>query len=93
MFNLNWRQRGFFSSICIIVVIVVADGLFSLLQAMETEHVRDKYPSKYDNFDVDQLLNQERLLNHYIKCLEDKGPCTPDGKMLKGMLLLLFVLV
>lgn len=86
MFNLNWRQRGFFFLwILIIIVIVVADEFFSLIQAMEMDNMKEKYSSKYDNFDVDQLLNQERLLNHYIKCLEDKGPCTPDGKMLKGI--------
>lgn len=42
------------------------------------------YDSKFDNVDLDEILNQERLLNNYIKCLESQGPCTPDAKMLKG---------
>lgn len=44
----------------------------------------NSYDSKFDNVDLDEILNQERLLNNYIKCLESQGPCTPDAKMLKG---------
>lgn len=47
----------------------------------------DAYDSKFDNVDLDEILSQERLLNNYIKCLENAGPCTPDAKMLKGMCL------
>lgn len=46
------------------------------------------YDSKFDNVDLDEILNQERLLNNYIKCLESLGPCTPDAKMLKGKLVM-----
>ncbi|XP_011177222.1 uncharacterized protein LOC105208856 isoform X1 [Zeugodacus cucurbitae] len=42
------------------------------------------YDTKFDNIDLDEVLNQERLLRNYIKCLENTGPCTPDSKMLKG---------
>lgn len=42
------------------------------------------YNNEFDNVNLDEILNQDRLLNNYIKCLESAGPCTPDGKMLKG---------
>lgn len=48
--------------------------------------VEQAYDDKFDNVDLDEILNQERLLINYIKCLEGTGPCTPDAKMLKGKL-------
>ncbi|KAJ8925796.1 hypothetical protein NQ315_009646 [Exocentrus adspersus] len=39
-----------------------------------------KYSSKYDNIDVDSILSNKRVLNNYIKCILDQGPCTPDGR-------------
>lgn len=52
--------------------------------ATTPESATNSYDSKFDNVDIDEILNQERLLNNYIKCLESQGPCTPDAKMLKG---------
>lgn len=52
--------------------------------ATTQESATNSYDSKFDNVDIDEILNQERLLNNYIKCLESQGPCTPDAKMLKG---------
>ncbi|XP_003689825.1 ejaculatory bulb-specific protein 3-like [Apis florea] len=43
----------------------------------------DKYTTKYDNVDIDVVLNTERLLNGYVNCLLDQGPCTPDAAELK----------
>ncbi|XP_017058943.1 putative odorant-binding protein A10 [Drosophila ficusphila] len=48
--------------------------------------VEKAYDDKFDNVDLDEILNQERLLINYIKCLEGTGPCTPDAKMLKEIL-------
>lgn len=45
---------------------------------------QDKYTIKYDNVNLDQILNNNRLLDSYFKCLMDKGPCTPDGEELKS---------
>ncbi|CAK1552535.1 unnamed protein product [Leptosia nina] len=39
----------------------------------------EKYSSKYDNFDVETLINNERLLKSYINCFLDKGRCTSEG--------------
>ncbi|XP_049824985.1 ejaculatory bulb-specific protein 3-like [Aethina tumida] len=41
------------------------------------------YTTKYDNFDVDAVLNNQRLLRSYANCLLDKGSCTAEGKELK----------
>ncbi|XP_043512773.1 ejaculatory bulb-specific protein 3-like [Frieseomelitta varia] len=45
-----------------------------------------KYTTKYDNIDLDSILNSDRLLNNYVNCLLDVGSCTPDGKELKKSL-------
>jgi hypothetical protein len=42
--------------------------------------------SKYEYVDVDALLSNHRTLNSYINCVLDKGPCTPEGRDLKGEL-------
>lgn len=46
----------------------------------------DKYTTKYDNIDIDQILKSDRLFNNYYKCLLDEGKCTPDGRELKRVL-------
>lgn len=44
---------------------------------------RKQYTSKYDNVDIDRVLNNERILTNYIKCMMDEGSCSPDGRELK----------
>ncbi|XP_039308729.1 ejaculatory bulb-specific protein 3-like [Solenopsis invicta] len=39
-----------------------------------------------DNIDVDAIINSDRLLNQYVNCILDKGPCTADGRSLKHFL-------
>nr|ALV87595.1 chemosensory protein 2 [Drosicha corpulenta] len=46
----------------------------------------DKYTSRFDNFDVDKVLNNERILTNYIKCLMEEGSCTNEGRELKKTL-------
>lgn len=36
-----------------------------------------KYDTKFDNVDVDAILNNNRLRKNYVKCLVNEGPCTP----------------
>ncbi|CAD6998692.1 unnamed protein product [Ceratitis capitata] len=45
-----------------------------------------KYTNKFDNVDVDGVLSNNRILTNYIKCLMEKGPCTPEGRELKKLL-------
>lgn len=44
------------------------------------------YTNKWDNVNVDEILESDRLLKGYIDCLLDRGRCTPDGKDLKETL-------
>ncbi|KAJ8925792.1 hypothetical protein NQ315_009642 [Exocentrus adspersus] len=46
----------------------------------------NKYTTKYDNVDLDEIIKSERLLKNYVNCLLDKGKCTPDGTELKKVL-------
>lgn len=41
------------------------------------------YSDTYNNIDVDTIMNSDRLLNQYVNCILDKGPCTADGRGLK----------
>ncbi|XP_049788348.1 ejaculatory bulb-specific protein 3-like [Schistocerca cancellata] len=43
---------------------------------------------KLDNFDVDEILNNDRLLKSYIQCMldADDGKCTTEGKEIKSRL-------
>uniref|UniRef100_A0AAG5DF37 Chemosensory protein 3 n=1 Tax=Anopheles atroparvus TaxID=41427 RepID=A0AAG5DF37_ANOAO len=43
----------------------------------------DTYVTKYDNVNLEEIFNSERLMNNYMNCLKKVGPCTPDGKELK----------
>lgn len=45
-----------------------------------------EYTNKFDNINVDDVLSNNRILNNYIKCIMDKGPCTPEGRELKRLL-------
>jgi hypothetical protein len=62
------------------VFIVVAALLLT-----EAARIRrdDKYTTKYDNINVDEILASNRLVDNYIKCLLDQGRCSPDGTELK----------
>lgn len=46
----------------------------------------DKYTTKYDNLDVDEILKSDRLFKNYYNCLLDKGKCSPEARELKRVL-------
>ncbi|CAH0590229.1 unnamed protein product [Chrysodeixis includens] len=46
----------------------------------------DFYNSKYDSFDVQPLIDNDRILLSYTKCFLDQGPCTPDAKDFKKVI-------
>ena len=39
-----------------------------------------KYTTKYNNFDIDSVLNNEKILKNYVNCLVGEGNCTPQGR-------------
>ncbi|CAG9123632.1 unnamed protein product [Plutella xylostella] len=49
---------------------------------------QQEYPTntKYENFNTDSIIANERILLGYYKCVMDKGPCTKDGKNFKRVL-------
>jgi len=42
------------------------------------------YVSTYDHIDVGRLLRNNKVVSGYVKCFVNEGPCTPDGKLVKG---------
>nr|AHE13805.1 chemosensory protein 10 [Lissorhoptrus oryzophilus] len=64
----------------IVVLFTFLSGiLFSFCLAKPAK----SYTNKYDNVNIDEILNSDRLLKNYMNCLLDKGRCTPDGAELK----------
>lgn len=55
----------------------------SLVYCTLTEEIKS-YTNKFDNFDIDSVLNNNRILTSYIKCLLDEGNCTNEGRELKS---------
>ncbi|XP_053615072.1 allergen Tha p 1 isoform X2 [Plodia interpunctella] len=47
---------------------------------------KSTYTDKWDNINVDEILESQRLLKGYVDCLMERGRCTPDGKTLKETL-------
>ncbi|XP_049820509.1 ejaculatory bulb-specific protein 3-like [Aethina tumida] len=43
----------------------------------------EKYTTKYDNVNLNDVVANERLLKNYVDCLLEQGSCTPDGQELK----------
>lgn len=52
--------------VCFLVVIVVVFG--------------QTYNSRFDDINVDEILQNKRVLKNYIKCMLDEGPCTAEGR-------------
>ncbi|XP_049877085.1 ejaculatory bulb-specific protein 3-like [Pectinophora gossypiella] len=65
-------MKRFLLSILLIYLVHCSDGA-----------VTEKYTTRYDGINLDEILESDRLLTGYVNCLLDLGPCTPDGKELK----------
>uniref|UniRef100_A0A0K8TVE6 Chemosensory Protein n=1 Tax=Epiphyas postvittana TaxID=65032 RepID=A0A0K8TVE6_EPIPO len=57
---------------------------FLALAVVVTARPADKYTDKFDTVDLNEILNNRRLLVPYVKCLLGQGKCTPDGKELRS---------
>ncbi|KAF7997451.1 hypothetical protein HCN44_006022 [Aphidius gifuensis] len=44
---------------------------------------KDHYNTRWDKMNLDKILENKRLLRYYFNCLMSKGPCPPDGQVLK----------
>jgi hypothetical protein len=61
-------------------------SLVLMVVALTLSAAEEKYTTKYDNVDVDEILKSDRLFTNYFKCLIDTGKCTPDARELKKVL-------
>lgn len=71
----------------IIKVVVLSVLYITIVRGDErnaSAKIGGKYETKYDNIDLDELLENNRLRKNYIKCLLGEGPCTPDAQELKS---------
>ncbi|EDW09278.1 ejaculatory bulb-specific protein 3 [Drosophila mojavensis] len=64
-------------------LVILLLGVFAALALARPEK---KYTNKFDNVNVDEVLSNNRILNAYIKCLMESGPCTAEGRELKKLL-------
>lgn len=58
--------------------------LLLLVSVIVLTNATEKYPVKYDNIDVDTILQNNRVLTNYIRCMLDEGPCTAEGRELRS---------
>ncbi|XP_029342103.1 ejaculatory bulb-specific protein 3-like, partial [Acyrthosiphon pisum] len=58
-----------------ICVLIASSVCFTLAQ--------EKYSTKYENFDVDKVLNNDSLLTSYINCLLDEENFSEEDQALK----------
>lgn len=43
------------------------------------------YVSSYDHMDVGRLLKNDKLVTAYMRCFLNQGPCTVEGRQVKGI--------
>lgn len=55
-----------------------------LLGVVSTVVLAQNYPNKFDQVNIETVLQNDRVLTNYIKCLLDKGACTREGRDLKS---------
>nr|QRF70953.1 chemosensory protein [Semiothisa cinerearia] len=63
---------------------IVCVCLFAVVAVTVARPNEDKYTTKYDNVDVDEILKNDRLFKPYSDCILDVGKCAPDAKELKS---------
>lgn len=78
-------MRSSFALICMVGTFVLISDHQKIVGAKSVDkRAVDKYTTRYDNIDIDRILHSKRLLQNYVNCLLDKGPCTAEGKELKS---------
>lgn len=55
--------------------------------------VANGYDSKYDDINIDEIVQNERLINNYFNCFMDKGLCTPEGEEVKSEYMILYLIL
>ncbi|XP_047031339.1 ejaculatory bulb-specific protein 3-like isoform X2 [Helicoverpa zea] len=65
------KMRSWLICLCVLTVVVTCHS---------------QAPNRYENFNADAIIQNDRILLAYYKCVMDKGPCTRDGKNFKRVL-------
>nr|ANA75025.1 putative chemosensory protein 7 [Ectropis obliqua] len=63
---------------------IVCVCLFAMAAAALARPDGDHYTDKYDNINVDEILENSRLRDPYLSCVLDVGKCAPEAKELKS---------
>ncbi|KAG6454404.1 allergen Tha p 1 [Manduca sexta] len=56
-----------------------------VLTVVVSRSTQQNYP-RNENININAILQNDRILLGYYKCVMDKGPCTKDGKVFKRAL-------
>lgn len=88
-------MNSFAPLLCIVATFVLMSDHQKIVAAksLAKRGLVDKYTTKYDNIDIDRILQSKRLMQNYVNCLLEKGPCTADGKELKSKCLKFYFVV
>lgn len=62
--------------------VILALFVTTFVQADEEED--DIYKKIFDDVDVDSILNNDRILDTYLKCFFNTGPCSNIAGTMKG---------
>nr|WJJ70377.1 venom protein U-MPTX.7-44 [Megalopyge opercularis] len=57
-----------------------------ILIALAVVAAAEYYDSKYDSFNEQEVIDNDRLLKAYCLCFLDQGPCTEEGKQFKNLI-------
>jgi hypothetical protein len=63
-----------------IPIVGIIVGVATVVAAAPAEF----YQSRYDHIDIQSILNNRRMVNHYAACLLSQGACPPQGLDLKS---------
>ncbi|CAG9563990.1 unnamed protein product [Danaus chrysippus] len=59
-------------------------GVLCLLSVVAMVAARpETYTDRFDNINLQEIINNHRLLKAYINCVLEKGKCTNEGRELK----------
>ncbi|XP_075981774.1 allergen Tha p 1-like [Anticarsia gemmatalis] len=64
-------------------VIRMNSVVFVAVVALASFAAAETYTDRYDNINVEEILENRKLLVPYVKCTLEQGRCTPEGKELK----------
>ncbi|XP_067002338.2 allergen Tha p 1 [Anabrus simplex] len=73
--------------VCVLLLVLALDGAFAVkCTGTSVDKGTGTYSTRYDNVDVDAILNSSRLLKQYVDCVLDRGSCTQEGCFLKEVI-------